>query len=408
MNFYEFAHSIIKEDVVFGSFITKLFYSMRMHNSEGEFDFFYRDFNDSWLCLVFSNLCSRGFYLDELKDVYIRSMSLKDLFNFDIFLDYKKILSNFNEHKDNTAVDCGFQKLELPFDFWLDALSAPDSQRLLEHLLFSSQKLPQVTCEAIIFLSLFGLVSFDASDIAASVDSLSLEFSNAIIDKINSGHKANETLFKLLSQKVTSLSSLLPVPKTWIQEVIDDLRSAEPVVLAHGLFLLRKETDTAKRKLLIENINEVTDLCSNALFNDDTYVFMNAVKLFQELSNASEIDSFACRLLIKFAGCKDLSAEFPRVVEVFSAWIERRAVSSSLLQKFIDVCKPMIKSEDDECRISALNALNIVFTAYPSVIIHDYKVIFAQLQLQSFEAVTANLETQGKVNEIIDLSHVTL
>ena len=72
-NFRELMSLIIKDDVIFGNFITKLFYSMRTHNLENDFDFFYAETDDAWLCLVFKNLCSRQFYLDELKDVYLRS-----------------------------------------------------------------------------------------------------------------------------------------------------------------------------------------------------------------------------------------------------------------------------------------------------------------------------------------------
>jgi hypothetical protein len=159
---------------------------------------------------------------------------------------------------------------------------------------------------------------------------------------------------------------------------------------------LRKETDVSKRRQLIANLDEVSNLCSVSLFHEDTYVFMNAIRLFEDLSSIIEIRSFSMQLLAKYQVAKNPSSNFPRLVEVFSAWIERKSISSSVtMRKFIDICKSMFKSDEEECRISAVNALNIVCTANPEIIADDYKSVFVLLNIQQFEPISANLETQG-------------
>ena len=305
---------------------------------------------------------------------------------------------SFNRHKSVDAIECGLLNLQTTFDFWLDVLPECNDQKIFECLFSFKSKLPQSLSEALIFQALFN-EGLEVNDLINSLESFSAEFLQTVNAKIESGRKANHQILKTLSQKVPTFSNLLPTEKTWIEEIIDDLMSSEPAVIAHGLYLLRKEAESTRRKQLSDKIVKVADLCSQSLFHDDTYVFMNAVKLFQDLNYTSDIKSFSTQLLANFKSSKNPSLYFPRVVEVFSAWIERKALPSSATQAFIENCKPMLKSDNEECRISAINALNIICSSSPEVMANDYKAVFSHLALPQFEAISADLETQGNYYE---------
>ena len=182
-----------------------------------------------------------------------------------------------------------------------------------------------------------------------------------------------------------------------MESIIEDLSSTESAVIAHGLYALRKESSSLKREQLSSNIDKVAEVCSPCLFHEDTYVFMNAIRLFHELSCPAEIKSFSTHLLAKYKkSTSSASSNYPRLVEVFSLWIERKALPAAAIPAFLDISLPMLKDEQEECRISSLNALSVICTASPSVLTSKvHQSIFGHLTIDDLDISSANLETQG-------------
>lgn len=80
-NFHELMSLLFSQEALFDSLMTKLFYSMRAHGIIADFDFFFTEVNDKWLCDVFCNLCGKRFYFDELREVYLKGRQAQMLCN---------------------------------------------------------------------------------------------------------------------------------------------------------------------------------------------------------------------------------------------------------------------------------------------------------------------------------------
>lgn len=276
--------------------------------------------------------------------------------------------------------------LKPSLNFWLDILRENEH---LDTFFLAQSSITQSLIEALLLHHIRDeKVSAKLLKAAEEVKEFSAEFISSYKTEMSDG--INQSIKDIVLK--SSSDPTLKTPQTWIESLIFDLKSSDPAILAHGLYNLRKfQSENAVS--IQENTTNLGELCATCLLHDDTYVFMNAVRMYAECSNDILIP-FLQALVDKFQK-SNYSSKYPRLVEVFSNCIEYNRLPFNLMDEFLKLCLLQVKSDSEENRVSSYNALALLCRTNSQIIIRNQSQIFSALQLNAFEPKALDFETKG-------------